>query len=161
MLWKTDINLLNIQKYWSMAMGCRRKLISNSAESCNWILKVDIKLRNNQMISLVKFGLKFPVRLKGGKTWQQLKFMHQVFTLHPLGYMYVWPYSQEHARRFSPGFGRSPNPGLAGDSKPRGGHRQGGLRWMAQSMGYLLVACRAPPLKSREQGRVSWTHTSP
>ena len=35
--------------------------------------------------------------------------------------IYISPYSQEHARRFPPGFGRSPNPGLAGDSKPRGG----------------------------------------
>ena len=42
-----------------------------------------------------------------------------------------------------------------------GGLRQGWLRWMAQSMGYLLVACRGPAIKSRGQGRVSCTHTYP
>ena len=31
----------------------------------------------------------------------------------------ISPYSQEHNRWFSPGLGRSPNLGLAGDSKPR------------------------------------------
>ena len=66
-----------------------------------------------------------------------------------------------HGRRFSPGFGRSPNPGLAGDSKPVKRLRQAWLRWMAQYMGYLLVACRGPAVKSRGQGWVSCTHTSP
>ena len=42
-----------------------------------------------------------------------------------------------------------------------GGLRQAWLRWMAQSMGYLLVACREPAVKSRGQGRVSCTDTSP
>ena len=32
---------------------------------------------------------------------------------------------------------------------------------MAQCMGYLLVACRGPAVKSRGQGRVSCTDTSP
>ena len=78
--------------------------------------------------------------------------------------IYISPYSQEHTRRFPPGFGRSPNPGLAGDSKPRGGGggiRQAWFRWMAQCMGYLLVACKGPAVKSSGQGRVSCTDTSP
>ena len=39
--------------------------------------------------------------------------------------------------------------------------RQAWFRWMAQCMGYLLVACKGPPVKSRVQGRVSCTDASP
>ena len=39
--------------------------------------------------------------------------------------------------------------------------RQAWFRWMAQCMGYLLVACKGPPVKSRVQGRVSYTDASP
>ena len=42
---------------------------------------------------------------------------------------------------------------------PGGGLRQAWFRWMAQCMGYLLVACRGPAVKSRGRGRVSCTDT--
>ena len=68
----------------------------------------------------------------------------------------IWPYSREHALRFSPGFGHSPNPGLAGDSKPRGlrpgGLRQAWLRWMAHSMGYLLATRRGASCQKQGVG---------
>ena len=54
-----------------------------------------------------------------------------------------------------PEFGRSQNPGLAGDSKPRGGRGEGVgsvKAAHAQSMGYLLVAGRGPAVKSRGEG---------
>ena len=46
------------------------------------------------------------------------------------------------------------NPGVGGG----GELRQAWLRWMAQCMGYLLVACREPAVKSRGQGGVLHGH---
>ena len=43
--------------------------------------------------------------------------------------------------RFSPGFGRSPNPGQASDSKPRGGSVKASMGGIAQALTYLLVCC--------------------
>ena len=63
--------------------------------------------------------------------------------------------------RFSRGFGCSPNPGIASDSKPSG-VGGGGVCWagyMAQPMTYQ-VACWGPAVKSRREGRVSCTDTS-
>ena len=68
--------------------------------------------------------------------------------------------------RFSPGFGQSPNPGPAGNSKPRGGGgglRHGWIRQIAQSMGYLLVAQWGPSCQKQGGGEPAnhktWSQT--
>ena len=47
---------------------------------------------------------------------------------YPFYMVYIWLYSQEHGGRFLPGFGHSPNPGLADDSKPGGGGGGGSIQ---------------------------------